>query len=77
MKIDLKGYKAVVGGATRGLGLATAQQLAACGASVTLLARNKEKLEFAKSTLSVSSGQEHNYLDVDFADFDSFLLVKK
>ena len=72
MKIDLKGYKAVVGGATRGLGLATAQQLAACGASVTLLARNKEKLEFAKSTLSVSSGQEHNYLDVDFADFDSF-----
>lgn len=42
MNIDLKGYQAVVGGGTSGLGLATAQQLAKCGASVILLARNKE-----------------------------------
>ena len=72
MKIDLKGYQAVVGGATRGLGLAIAQQLAACGASITLLARNKEKLEAAKSTLTLGDGQQHQYLEVDFANFESF-----
>ncbi|WP_339922532.1 SDR family NAD(P)-dependent oxidoreductase [uncultured Cyclobacterium sp.] len=72
MKIDLKGYQAVVGGATSGLGLAIAQQLAACGASVTLLARNKEKLEVAKKSLDVSGGQHHQYLEVDFANFESF-----
>ena len=46
--------------------------MAACGASVTLLARNKEKLEAAKSTLDLSDGQLHQYLEVDFANFESF-----
>jgi len=45
MKIDLIVKNALVGASTQGLGFATAQILAACGANVTLMARNVEKLE--------------------------------
>lgn len=84
MKIDLKGCHAVVGGATRGLGLATARQLAASGASVTLMARNEAKLKAARDSLPAKEGQRHDYLEVDYRDFSgfqqrttSFLKVKK
>ena len=40
MEILLKGRKALVGGASRGLGKAIAMQLADCGAEITLMARN-------------------------------------
>ncbi|SHN13166.1 3-oxoacyl-[acyl-carrier protein] reductase [Cyclobacterium lianum] len=72
MIIDLTGYQAVVGGATRGLGLAIARQLAESGASVTLMARNEEKLKAAKNSLSVAKGQTHQYLEVDFLNFNDF-----
>ncbi len=72
MIIDLKGLNAVVGGSTRGLGLAIANQLAACGANVVLLARNPEKLLQAKASLSTTSGQRHSILEVDFYDFPQF-----
>ncbi|MBR9773648.1 MAG: SDR family oxidoreductase [Cytophagales bacterium] len=72
MNIDLKGYQAVVGGGTSGLGLATAQQLAKCGASVILLARNKEKLAATVGSLDNSVGQVHQSLAIDFLDFHSF-----
>lgn len=72
MKIDLKGYHAVVGGATRGLGLATARQLAASGATVTLMARNEAKLKAARDMLPATEGQLHDYLEVDYLDFTSF-----
>ena len=75
MEISLKGKKALVGGATRGLGNAIAIQLAQCGAEVTLMARNEEKLKTALSGLSADSGQRHNYLVVDFADFENFKTV--
>ncbi|MGN7783128.1 SDR family oxidoreductase [Niabella sp. 22666] len=72
MIISLKNKKALVGGASQGLGYAIAWQLAASGASVTVMARNEEKLRTIVSTLPVTEGQRHNYLVVDFADLDSY-----
>src|SRR4051794_22561936 len=72
MEISLIGQKALVGGASRGLGRAIAIQLAQCGAEVTLMARNEEKLRNVIDALPADLGQRHGYLVVDFADFDTF-----
>lgn len=72
MEISLIGQKALVGGASRGLGRAIAIQLAQCGAEVTLMARSEEKLRNVIDALPADFGQRHNYLVVDFADFDTF-----
>jgi 3-oxoacyl-[acyl-carrier protein] reductase len=72
MEISLIGQKALVGGASRGLGRAIAIQLAQCGAEVTLMARSEEKLRNAVGMLPADLGQRHNYLVADFADFDTF-----
>ncbi|WP_162343606.1 SDR family oxidoreductase [Cyclobacterium salsum] len=72
MKIDLRGLHAVVGGATRGLGLATARQLAASGATVTLMARNETKLKAALDGLPKPEGQLHDFLEVDYRNFPDF-----
>src|SRR6187431_290436 len=72
MEISLKGKKALVGGSSRGLGKAIAIQLAQCGAEVTLMARNEERLKLALVELPANAGQQHNYLVVDFADIESF-----
>lgn len=75
MEISLIGQKALVGGASRGLGKAIAFQLAQCGAEVTLMARNEEKLKAALASLPADLGQQHNYLVVDFADFEQFKTI--
>ena len=72
MEISLKGKKALVGGGSAGIGWAIAKQLAESGAEVTLLARNAEKLQKLVSELDNLSGQNHNYLTVDFSDFANF-----
>lgn len=72
MNIDLSGKKALVGGSTSGIGKAIALQLAASGASVTLMSRSKEKLETVKEQLPSIKGQHHQILVVDFTDFESY-----
>ncbi|MCH5596952.1 SDR family oxidoreductase [Niabella ginsengisoli] len=72
MLISLKYKKALVGGASQGLGLAVAKQLAASGASVTIMARNEEKLKTVVAALPVSENQKHNYLVADFSDFEKY-----
>lgn len=72
MIISLKNKKALVGGASQGLGKAVAMQLAASGASVTIMARNEEKLKQVISALPSTEGLAHHYLVVDFSDFESF-----
>lgn len=72
MNISLKGKKALVGGSSGGIGKAIAQQLAASGASVTLVARNESKLKFVLDNLSTSEGQSHQYLVVDFSDYEGY-----
>ncbi len=66
MNLSLHGKHALVGGSTQGIGLATAQALAQQGASVTLLARNADKLQEAIATLDKAQGQQHHWLVADF-----------
>ncbi|MEH6678941.1 MAG: SDR family oxidoreductase [Sediminicola sp.] len=68
MKIELQGKKALIGGSSSGIGLAIAKQLAESGASVTLMARNGEKLRAILDGMPRGLGQVHQYLEVDFTD---------
>ena len=72
MNIDLSGKKALVGGSTSGIGKAIAMQLAASGATVTLMSRSIDKLEAVKAELATAQGQQHQVLQVDFTDFESY-----
>lgn len=58
----LIGKTALIGGSTQGIGLASAQALAALGARCILLSRNEEKLKAAVDTLSATAGQQHGYI---------------
>lgn len=75
MNISLKGKKALVGGSSRGIGKAIAQQLAESGASVTLMARSEDKLKRIVNELPTSEGQKHQYLLVDFTDYEKYKSV--
>ena len=66
MDINLKGKRALVCGASQGMGLAIAQQLATQGADVVVMARNKASLQQAVDTLSNDGTQEHQFLIADF-----------
>ncbi len=66
MNLSLIGKKAVVCGSTQGIGKASAIELALLGASVTLIARNEQKLQDIVRELSTSAGQQHDYLVADF-----------
>ena len=66
MDINLKGKRAIVCGASKGMGQATAIELASLGASVTLVARRAEVLEQVRASLDVSKGQKHHALAADF-----------
>ncbi len=68
MTISLTGKRAFVGGSSQGIGFAIAEQLAACGATVTLTSRNAEKLAIAVSKLPTPSGQKHDFLAINFGD---------
>lgn len=72
MNISLKGKKALVGGSSKGIGEAIARQLAKSGASVTLMARNEERMRKLVQEMDSSQGQSHHYLVVDFSDFSAF-----
>ena len=65
MPLGLEGRRALVCGASQGIGLAAAQQLATLGAEVTLMARNEERLQDALQTLP---GSGHSFVLADFHD---------
>jgi len=67
MNIDLSGKRALVCGSTAGIGKAVALQMAEAGATVTLVARNEEKLKTVLSELKAGTGQAHGYLVADFS----------
>ena len=75
MKIDLSAKKALIGGSSKGIGLGIAKQLAESGASVCLMARNETKLKEIVSKLPSSENQNHDYLVVDFSNFDGFKII--
>lgn len=68
MDLNLKGRRALVCGSTQGMGLAIAKELALHGATVTLFARDENKL---KEVLSALEGEGHDYLVADFNDLES------
>lgn len=70
MEINLLGKRALVGGASSGLGRAIALEMANCGASVVLMARNEQKLKEVLSSMDSSRGQTHSYLVTDFNNFN-------
>ena len=68
MNLDLKNKNAIVCGSTQGIGEASAIELAKLGANITLIARNKSKLQDVLDSLDTSQAQKHNFLVVDFND---------
>lgn len=68
MNLNLTKKRALVCGGSRGLGLASAHELALMGADVILLSRSEDRLEQALAQLSRSDEQQHSYLICDMAD---------
>ena len=67
MNIDLKNKRAIVCGSTQGIGKACAMELASLGASITLVARNEDKLKAVQAQLPAAEGQQHQYVCADFS----------
>lgn len=67
MEINLKDKRALVCGSTQGIGLAIAEQMAAAGATVTLFARNENRLKALAKQLKSHHGQQHGYIVADFS----------
>lgn len=73
MNIQLISKNALVGAATQGIGAGIATELAKCGANVTVMARNEEKLKACVASLPIINDQQkHQYLVADFSDFESY-----
>lgn len=70
MNTDFTGKHALVCGASRGIGQATAELLAAMGATVTVVARNKERLEEVSDSLDRERNQQHQFVVADFLNPD-------
>ena len=69
MELELTGRHALVCGASHGIGQAAAIELARLGASVTLLARSREALEAALTTLpNFGDAQAHGIVVADMND---------
>ena len=66
MDLSLKGNRAIVCGSTDGIGKASALLMAERGASITLVARNKDKLNTTLTELSTEYGQSHSTICADF-----------
>lgn len=68
MDLGFTGSKAVVTGGSKGIGLAIAQTLAAEGASVAVMARNRAALDAAVETLRQAGAPDAVGIGVDMAD---------
>ncbi|ROI04931.1 SDR family oxidoreductase [Chryseobacterium sp. G0240] len=76
MNIQLFSKNALVGAATQGIGAGIATELAKCGVNVTVMSRNEVKLKnFVSSLPVVNPDQKHEYLAVDFSDFENYKKV--
>ena len=67
MNLEIQHKNALVCGSTQGIGKASAMLLAAEGVNVTLVARNKEKLQSVVKALP-NNNQNHSYIVADFSN---------
>src|SRR5271165_70040 len=68
MDLGLAGSRAVVTGGSKGMGLAIAQTLAAEGANVAVMARNRAALDAAVESLRTAGAPDAVGISVDMAD---------
>src|SRR6476660_4902650 len=68
MDLGFTGSKAVVTGGSKGMGLAIAETLAAEGASVAVMARNRADLDAAVGSLRRTGAPDAVGISVDMAD---------
>ncbi|MCY3559589.1 MAG: glucose 1-dehydrogenase [bacterium] len=73
--LRLDGQRALVTGASRGIGLACAEALAAAGAAVTLLSRTRRDLEEAAASIEAAGGGKADVLACDCTDADAIAEV--
>ncbi|MEN9282067.1 MAG: hypothetical protein RL594_1002 [Bacteroidota bacterium] len=73
MNLDLRGKVALVCGASKGIGKATAHELATNGATVVALARSADLLRNVVAELPRPSGADHQALAVDLAQESEYL----
>ncbi|MDA7965560.1 SDR family oxidoreductase [Ruegeria sp.] len=67
MDLGIEGQRAVICGASRGIGYGCADALARAGAQITLVARNPEKLQDAASRLESSHGTAPDVIAADLS----------
>ncbi len=67
MNLDLRNRHAIVCGSSQGIGLAAARELALLGATVTLMARDADRMEAARISLATGHSQTHSILVADFS----------
>lgn len=70
MNLSLQNRRALVCGASQGIGRAVAEELAALGARCTVVARNEEKLKELVRALPSVEGGAHDYRVLDFTQPD-------
>ena len=68
MDLNLEGKSAIVCGSTQGIGKEIAIELASMGASITLIARDKAKLQAVLAELPKGQTQNHQYIQADFSE---------
>jgi len=75
MDLKLNGKNALVCGSSKGIGKASAIELALLGANVTLVARGEEKLKQVLEVLDSSQGQQHDYIIIDYGELEALKLT--
>ena len=68
MNLDLSNKTALVCGASQGLGLACATELALLGANIIAASRSEDKLRSAVKELDTSKGQRHQFVVLDLSE---------
>ena len=72
MNISLKSKHALIGGSSKGLGLAVAKQLAYSGAKVTLLSRSEDLLLKTINQLNKETNCKHEYLICNYNNHEEY-----